>query len=40
MGTRLVALDIATPAEMAALRRAGVSYGQGELVGPAGPILA
>ena len=40
MGTRLVALDIATPAEMAALRRAGVSYGQGELVGPVGPILA
>lgn len=40
MGTYLIALEIATPAEMSALRRAGVTYGQGELLGPAGPLLA
>ncbi len=40
MGIYLIALEIATPAEMAALRRAGVTYGQGELLGPAGPLLA
>lgn len=40
MGTSLIALEIATPAEVAALRRAGVTYGQGELLGPASPLPA
>ncbi len=40
MPTRLVALGISTPAELAALRRAGVTYGQGEMLGPARPLRA
>jgi len=39
-GTRAVALGVATAEELSALRQCGVGYGQGELVGPAGPLHA
>lgn len=39
-GTAPVALGMATAEELNALRRCGVAYGQGELVGPATPLRA
>ncbi len=38
--TQLVAVGVDTPAELSALRHAGVPYGQGELLGPAAPLRA
>lgn len=39
-GTRAVALGLATTEELSVLRQCGVGLGQGELVGPAGPLRA
>ena len=39
-GTRLIAVGVATPGELTALRQLGVAYGQGELLGPAAPLPA
>ncbi len=38
--TEVIAVGVATPAELAALRRLGIAYGQGELLGPAAPLRA
>ena len=38
--TELIAVDVATPAELSALRHSGVAYAQGEIVGPAAPLRA
>ncbi len=38
--TELIAVGVATPAELGALRHCGVGYAQGDVVGPAGPLRA
>lgn len=38
--TELIAVGVATPAELSALRHSGVAYAQGEIVGPAAPLRA